>query len=270
MTNAKAGLSVVAVLLVYVGSATAIEISIANHSFEDVVVPDGYYTVNTIPGWVGEGSWYHIANPTDAIFSGTTGSGGGANPIDGENAAAVNNYGHILYQSLTETIQAGWSYTLTVLVGHRFGVPIDDVSVNLLGADRFLARAFPQPAEGDFDMVTLVYNAPTAGALIGQALTIELRSAGGIAQGWFDDVHLYADPSAPGTEVSVDTAYIPIPPDWGEYAANSGAWPGFTAFGGGGSLDPASSPVVPDGGTTLWLFGSTILGLLGLKRRWKV
>jgi hypothetical protein len=117
----------------------------------------------------------------------------------------VNHYGHILYQNLTETVQAGSTYTLAVLVGHRLGVPIDDVSVNLVSGGRFLARAFPQPAEGTFSQVTLVYNSPLSGGLLGQPMEIELRSAGPIAQGWFDDVHMYRDPSPDGTVPSADT-----------------------------------------------------------------
>jgi hypothetical protein len=249
-------------------SVRGIEIFIANHSFEDVAVPDGYYTVNTIPGWLGEGSWHHIANPIDGIFSGTTDGGGGASPIDGYNAAAVNNYGHILYQNLTETIQPDWTYTLTLLVGHRIGVPLDDVSVNLVAGDRFLARAFPQPAEDSFDLVTLSYHSPASGALIGQPFQIELRSAGTIAQGWFDDVHLYGEASADGTVVSVDTAYIPIPPDHPHYATSPNAWPGFTAFGGGGTLDFPTVGQVPDTAGGFWLLALALLALLAL-RRWE-
>lgn len=220
--------------------AAMVEIAIENHSFEDVAVPDGYYTVNTIPGWKGEGSWHIIANPTDAIFTGTTDGGSGPNPIDGKNTAAVNNYGHILYQTLTVQIQPNFTYTLSALVGHRIGVPIDDVSVNLKSGDFFMGRAFAQPAEGTFDTVSTVYHSPASGGLVGHTFEIELRSAGTIAQGWFDNVHLYAEESASGTVPTTLSNYIPIPPNESTYTP--GAWPGFTPFGGGGTLDPAPVP----------------------------
>lgn len=249
--------------------APAIEFAIVNHSFEDVVVPDGYYTVNTIPGWLGEGSWHHIANPVDWVFANTTDLLGGVNPlspIDGFNAAAVNNYGHILYQALTETVQPGWTYTLTVLVGHRLGVPLDDVSVNLIAADRFLARAFPVVTEGEFERLTLEYTAPASGLMIGETLVIELRSAGLIAQGWFDDVHLYGE-LREGATPSLDTPYVPIPPNEPTYTP--GAWEGFKSFGSDGPLSPGWSPVpgVPDGGNTLLLLGLAVVGL-ALACRW--
>jgi hypothetical protein len=92
--------------------------------------------------------------------------------------------------------------------------------------------------------------------------TIELRSAGTIAQGWFDNIHLYAEASAAGTIATVDSAYIPIPADHPEYAARSEPWPGFTAFGGGGTLDPAPSPV-PEPST--WVAGALLLLVLGVQ-----
>jgi hypothetical protein len=250
-------------LLLYfaiVVAARAVPISIANHSFEDIVVPDGHYTVNTVPGWLGEGSWHHVANPTDAQFAGTTDGRPGPNPIDGRNVAAVNNFGHLLYQSLTATVQPNTTYTLRVLFGHRNGVP-EDSSVNLIAGGRFLARGFADTPEGTFTEVTVVYNSGSAGSLVGQQITIELRSAGTISQGWFDNVRLDATDSAPGTVATLDTAYIPIPPDHPHYAASGGApSPGFTAFSDNGPLTPPSDPrPIPEGGSSIAL---CLLGLM--------
>lgn len=40
---------------------------------------------------------------------------------------------------------------------------------------------------------------------------IELRSAGDIAQAWFDDIHLDATASASGVTPTTITPYIPLP-----------------------------------------------------------
>jgi hypothetical protein len=210
--------------------------------------------VNTVAGWVGEGSWYHVANPTDSQFAGTTDGSLGGNPIDGRNVAAVNNYGHLIYQPLTATVLPNTTYTLRVLFGHRNGVP-EDSSVNLLAGSRFLARGFADTLEGTFTELTVVFNSGSSGGLIGQQITVELRSAGEISQGWFDNVRLDAAPSAPGTVATLDTAYIPIPPDHPHYAAGGGTpWPGFTSFSDNGTLSPGGGRPVPEGGSLFaWL-----------------
>jgi hypothetical protein len=229
--------------------ANAIPITIANHSFEDVIVPDGYYTVNTVAGWVGEGSWYHVANPTDAQFTGTTDGSAGVNPIDGRNVAAINNYGHLIYQPLTATVLANTTYTLRVLFGHRNGVP-EDSSVNLLAGNRFLARGFADTLEGTFTELTVVFNSGSSGGLIGQQITVELRSAGVISQGWFDNVRLDATPSLPGIVPTLDTAYVPIPMT----GFNTSPQFGFSAFSDNGPLSPGGGRPVPEGGSSLtWL-----------------
>src|SRR4051812_35044333 len=88
----------IATAMIFMSPSTsvAIPVSIINHSFEDVVLPDGYYTVDNIPGWQGEASWYHIANPTDLQFQGATDGDSVQSTLEGRNAAAVNEFGHIL------------------------------------------------------------------------------------------------------------------------------------------------------------------------------
>src|SRR5262245_34610233 len=58
-------------------------IPIANHSFEDPSVPDGEYTINEMPGWIGSGTFFHVANPRDDWFFGTSEESGLPHPIDG-------------------------------------------------------------------------------------------------------------------------------------------------------------------------------------------
>lgn len=262
---------VIAFVLISFQRIGAVPISIINYSFEDITVPDGYYTVNNVSGWLGEASWYHIVNPTDAQFYNTTDGGSGPSPLDGHNAAAVNNYGHLLYQNLTATVQPNYTYTLTALVGHRLGVPFDNGSVNLIAGDNFLARGFISPSEGSFTRLTVVFNSSSSGIEIGQNLRIELRSAGDIAQAWFDDIHLDATASASGVTATTITPYVPLPSVNPDYIARKDLnWGEFTPFGGGPLDGTPSVTSVPEGGSNIeWVLSSAIawIGLVLLRRR---
>jgi hypothetical protein len=245
--------------------AEATSIFIENHSFENTVVPDGQYTVNLVPGWLGEGAWHHVANPTDAQFFGTTDGSSGPNPIHGRNVAAVNSYGHLIYQSLSATLLPNYTYTLRVLFGHRNGVP-EDSSVNLIAGSRFLSRGFADTPPGTFTELTMVYHSPGSGDFIGLPIKIELRSAGDISQGWFDNVRLDATPSLTGTTPSIDTPYVPIPGDHPDYAGSGGQpWTGFVPFSDNGPLSPSkTSTPVPEGGSNLLWNALMMLAFAGV------
>jgi len=180
----------------------AMSIFIENHSFEDPVLADGTYTVNDIPGWNGAGSFFHAINPSDQHFTGTSEGSSAPSPIDGFNAAAVNNLARIFYQNLIETVQPNTTYNLTLLAGHRIGVPFGNASVNLMAGGDILVNSFPSPPEDTFIPVSLIYHSPSEGSVIGQPLRIELRSIGTSAQAWFDDVHLFAEEYAPVPEAT--------------------------------------------------------------------
>ncbi len=172
-------------------------VAIANHSFEEPAVADGQYTVNNMPGWVGGGSWYHVANPRDDWFAGTTAGSGVPSPIDGLNIGGINT-GTTIYQDLAVVVQPGVAYTLTLLTGHRMGAPFGSLTVSLIAGGQVLAEGLPvAPAEGRFTSFQLIYNSPESGSAVGQTLRIQLKSAGTDAQPWFDDLKLTVSPLTP-------------------------------------------------------------------------
>ena len=173
------------------------DIAIANHSFENPVLGDGLYTINNTPGWTGSGTWWHVANPRNDWFVGTSGAGGGSNPIDGANAAGLNT-GATIYQELVDTVQAGVGYKLAMLVGHRSGVPFGRPTVSLMAGDQVLAEAVPlPPSDGTFAPFELAFNSPDSGGVVGQKLAIRISSSGRDSQAWFDSLKLTLGPKLP-------------------------------------------------------------------------
>lgn len=173
------------------------DLAIANSSFENPVLGDGLYTINNTPGWAGSGTWWHVANPGNDWFAGTSAGGPGPNPIDGANAAGLNT-GATIHQELVDTVQAGAGYKLTMLVGHRSGVPFGRPTVSLMAGDQVLAEDVPRPpGDGTFAPFELTWNSPDAGGVVGQKLTIRISSSGRDAQAWFDNLKLTIGPKLP-------------------------------------------------------------------------
>lgn len=176
-------------------------IFIANHSFENPRFADGEYSVNAVPGWVGGGTWFHVANSPEYWFAGTSPASASPGPIDGLNIAGINT-GAWMYQDLAAVVQPGGTYTLTMLTGHRSGVPFGTPTVSLNVGDQVLAQAIPSaPLDGVFASFELVYTAPESGPMIGQPLRIKLASTGGDAQPWFDNLKLTVFPDTSATVV---------------------------------------------------------------------
>ncbi|MBK8001461.1 MAG: hypothetical protein IPK15_22860, partial [Verrucomicrobia bacterium] len=173
------------------------DVAIANHSFENPVVGDGSYTINNMPGWTGSGTWWHVANPGNDWFSGTSAGSAGPNPIDGANAAGLNT-GAAIYQELVDTVNAGVGYKLTMLVGHRRGVPFGRPTVSLMAGEQVLTEGVPlPPSDGAFAPFELTWNSPDAGGVVGQKLAIRIVSTGRDAQAWFDNLKLTIGPKFP-------------------------------------------------------------------------
>lgn len=183
------------------------EIEIVNPSFEQPVLEDGVYNINDTPGWVGVGPRFHVANPRDDWFADTS-AGSAANPIDGANIGGINT-GTTLYQDLEDVVQAGVTYKLTMLVGHRIGSSFGTPTVSLMAGGVVLKEAVPpSPEAGTFEAFELTYTSPSNGASIGQALRIQLQSIGTDAQAWFDNFKLSVGPATPpppppGPEVAI-------------------------------------------------------------------
>jgi hypothetical protein len=171
-------------------SVNAEDIAIANASFEEPALPDGSENVNNMPGWVGAGPFWHVANPRDDRFLGTSAGSALPNPIDGLNIGGVNT-GTTIYQDLTATVQPGVTYTLNMLVGRRIGVPFGSPTVSLMAGGELLAEGVPPaPGVGRFAPFQLTYNSPTNGPVLGQTLRIQIKSTGTSAQAWFDNLKL--------------------------------------------------------------------------------
>lgn len=178
------------------------EIPIANQSFEQPLLADGDNTIDDAPGWVGVGPRYHVANPRDDWFFGTTEGSAPINPIDGMNIGGIN-VGTTLYQDLTTAVQPGVAYTLRMLVGHRIGVPFGSLDVALLAAGQVLAQGTPpSPIDGHFSPFELVYYSPSNGPAIGQLMRIQLSVSGANAQAWFDDIRLNVGNPPPPTIIA--------------------------------------------------------------------
>jgi len=168
----------------------ATELTITNRSFENPVLADGTFTMGGgVPGWTFEGI-AEVQNPDNSRFSGTT-AGSPVNPIDGTNAASVNNGGKLIYQDTNWIIQADVVYRLTFLAGYRIGVPFGNGSVSFWAGTNLVAQTFPTPAENTFAPFSLSYTSPPSGLVIGLPIRIELRAVGANSQPWFDNFHLF-------------------------------------------------------------------------------
>jgi len=177
--------------------AGAAELSIANASFEEPVTGDGDTAVNNMPGWIGGGTYYSVANPDDSWFVGTSQGSPFPNPINGANIGGLN-IGASIYQDLSEVLQPDQSYTLSFIAGRRAGIPFGTPRVSLFAGGTLVAESvIPTPESGRFEPFQLVYSPPTNSPYFGQALRIQLTSAGADSQPWFDDFRLVTGPWAP-------------------------------------------------------------------------
>ncbi len=173
-------------------SGSAAELTITNQSFENPALSDGA-VVFSVPGWTWEGTAV-IQNLNDSYFTGTS-QGSPNNPINGANAAAVNNGGKLIYSDTNWTIKADSIYQLTFLAGYRIGVPFGAGSVSFWAGTNLLAERFPTPAENTFAPFSLSYTSPPSGSAIGSPLRIELKAQGASSQAWFDNFHLFVTDS---------------------------------------------------------------------------
>jgi hypothetical protein len=181
------------------GLATTIiqTITVTNPSFEisdpltSGSADTGLYNF-TIEGWNttgSDGTWQPNLSHTPQYF--TT-----PQIPDGTNVAFSN--GGVIYQTLSVTLAAADTYTLTVYVGHRNGVwptvtfPNLPYYIGIFTGDTFtgtnvLVADYEPVSEGQWKAVTLTYT-PTSGDPIGEHLGIFLYSAG--TQVDFDKVSL--------------------------------------------------------------------------------
>lgn len=172
--------------------AISAEIPIGNHSFEEPLLgADGAFTQGFIPAWTGSGT-FHVYNPQDSQFSGTSDGSSLPSPIDGMNATAIND-GAMIYQDLNAVVQPNHIYTLTFLVGRRIATTFGNSSVRLLAGGEILAEAQLNPTEDSFIGTWITYTSPYIGNPVGSNLRIEISCIGLGAQAWFDDFQLFVE-----------------------------------------------------------------------------
>jgi hypothetical protein len=182
----------------------AASIAVTNYSFEDSVVlncPGGGSTcinVGVVPGWSPQN--------VGTTFKPSTGAGGefpGGIP-DGVNVLALggpNVFGPPsgeVYQTLTASVQANTTYTLTIFVGQRGDYPLSGYTISLVANGVMLASdSSLRPSGGTFLADTITYTSGANPVELGQDLEIDLFSSGlsspnAGGQIEFDDVTLNA------------------------------------------------------------------------------
>lgn len=169
----------------------AVEVAITNGSFEIPILSESQMSEGSPVGWLGNGI-ITVMNPADDFFNGSSDAGPGPSTLDGRNAVAINYGGELIYEDPTLLTQPNFIYTLTVLAGHRSGVPFGNGSVSLLAGPTLLTVGIPNPPSGIFVPFSLSYTSPPAGPTIGQPLRIKLEAPSAESQVWFDNVHLNA------------------------------------------------------------------------------
>jgi hypothetical protein len=179
--------------------AGAATISIGNAGFELPVLPDGNFSFSTDPYWTSPGSFgqIFIVNPSAGEISGgivPEGQNVGASFVSGGTLTSLE-------QTLSATLSAGATYTLSVDVGNPLlgsGLLYAGYNVAFLAGSTILAQDNTSIAvpSGAFRTSSLTYTAPSTGPLLGQALTISLMSPGTVDDdaAFFDNVRLDATP----------------------------------------------------------------------------
>jgi hypothetical protein len=183
-------------------SVMASLLTISNPSFEEPVKAYGTSTNGTITGW-------QSSSPTGFGVSHTTTSGTyGLSPVpDGVQVAWTSAYGLSstsvgFYQTLSDTLQPGMTYTLKVAVGRwEWRWSPHNYDIYLKAGDSILAsftgNIFDIP-KNTFIERELSYTVTTSDPNIGKQLTIMLSS--GVSETNWDNVRLDA------------TSAVPLPP----------------------------------------------------------
>jgi len=179
----------------------AAPIPVPNGDFETVPLADGGFTIFTDPSWTtfgGVGYGAGVFNPTTTQYA--------SEAPQGQNVGWMVVYNSAgLLQLLSETYQAGNSYTLSALVGDRDDYALAEFHVGLF-ADGILVSdgSSPAPPEGGFTLVSTTFDAD--GSVDGLPIEVRLYA---YASG---DVDPDQDPGAGGSVVDFDDVKLEVTP----------------------------------------------------------
>lgn len=181
-------------------AAFADTVTILNGSFENPSVGMNNWSTS-VPGWVVNGS-AGVYQPPAGVLTAT----------DGTQVAWINSGS--VSQTLSETVQANYDYTLSVDVGQRADGGLTNYYVDLFAGNTLVASdsGSLHPAAGGWLTSTLNFSTGTNPGELGQAFTIVLGIPN--AEGWagfqadFDNVRMTAVDPPPGTDVA---AVVPEP-----------------------------------------------------------
>jgi hypothetical protein len=195
------GAAALGVLLSTHGHAAAL--AVANPSFESPAQAAGGFTAS-IPGWTIATPHAGVQNIPLLFLT----------PVpDGQQVACINMAGSV-YQTLTNKLEAGMSYTLTVAIGRRTDMtapPPGGFAVQLCAGDHVLGLANPPaPPAGRFVTAEVNYATPEGDSRLGLPLRIVLSKANTISgeQLVFDHVRL---------DAAYNAAWLAIRPNGGEF-----------------------------------------------------
>lgn len=188
-------------------AASAASLTVVNPGFDADVLADGQFSCNGTIGFTGWNSFNSgcgtgLLNPDSTMFP------GGVAPS--QNNVAYHNGPAGFWQALTDTYQAGNTYTFALLVGQRLDVGFGGYTIELRagsGTGALLASTTNavSPGAGTFLPTSVSYLVGTGNAVIGQQIAVVFRGIG--TQTSFDNV-------------TVDSSAVPEP---GTYAMVGGA-----------------------------------------------
>ncbi len=194
-------LLIAASLMLGANLSYAYAVTVANASFESPT-PDGTWTgtsgttngqwTGSVSGWTGAGAAAGTWHPGTGMF---------ASIPDGSQVAYLGANSSIS-QTTTEFLKAGYTYTLSAMVGTRDNAPLDGLDATFTGAKielladgNVLASATSgTPTQGGWIPIQIAYSAGLGDPLLGKLLTLRLSGLALGNQANFDQISLTAVP----------------------------------------------------------------------------
>lgn len=187
---ASTSLLAACVFILSSAAAHATSIPLNNPSFE-TLPPGGIgsllYDIGAIPGWKNSGvsGQFQPAGPLG------TGPHSYFNYLpDGPTVAYTNEF--TIYQVTSALVQSGYTYTLTVQLGHRLDEPFDSSAALSVGGVSYAAIG-TAPAAGNWSTYTATLVGTAANAGLPIEIDLNKPPLQGLTQADFDAVSLTSD-----------------------------------------------------------------------------